>query len=405
MKGKAINLLTASLLIALLPGCTFLLGSKEDDTVDEIFVQGAIDPTLVPQNVGYVPIQPFFTGFIEPMDVYVGYDEMIYVVDKTGLVILDRTGTRHAVIPIPGATDVTQDRRLHTYVAGRVNINGMDLAAVYHLTNTVTGQGYEIIDTLIHPFADVSRKNTGLRGADDEKVQFTGLTTLFDNTLYVSRTGPVNDPSSIARPDNGVLFFNAKGENTGYSSGLNSSSSSLRSVLGISSIAGFAAPPQRQFGLSESRDFLITQSDQSKPVEFRVLWIKEHVDPDFGTTYEENTALVNFDNTKADRFLYDSFRFKNPVDVFAAPDASAYIFVVDEGLDSLYQFTPTGFEGVNPPANSGAKKQIRVSFGGEGSGPFQFKDPSGVTYSRKIVYVADKGNNRICRYILSTDLE
>jgi len=69
--------------------CDFLLGSKKDETVDEIFDQGAIDPTLVPQNVGYVPILPFFQGFINPVDVYVGYDEMIYVVDDNGVNVLD----------------------------------------------------------------------------------------------------------------------------------------------------------------------------------------------------------------------------------------------------------------------------------------------------------------------------
>jgi hypothetical protein len=29
----------------------------------------------------------------------------------------------------------------------------------------------------------------------------------------------------------------------------------------------------------------------------------------------------------------------------------------------------------------------------------------GICYNRKMIYVADKGNNRICRYKLNTDLE
>jgi hypothetical protein len=84
--------------------------------------------------------------------------------------------------------------------------------------------------------------------------------------------------------------------------------------------------------------------------------------------------------------------------------------VVDSGTDSLYIFTNQGFEGVNPPANSIFKKQVIVSFGGPGidgtsSGPFSFNDPSGVCYDRKMVYVADKNNNRICRYKLSVDMQ
>ncbi len=60
---------------------------------------------------------------------------------------------------------------------------------------------------------------------------------------------------------------------------------------------------------------------------------------------------------------------------------------------------------MNPPAGSPNTKQVIASFGGVGSGPFNLIDPSGVAYLRKVVYVADKGNNRICRYKLSTDLE
>jgi len=115
--------------------------------------------------------------------------------------------------------------------------------------------------------------------------------------------------------------------------------------------------------------------------------------------------LTVFDYSKADRFLYETNRFINPVDVYIAPDITGYIFVVDAATDSLYQFTRKGYEGVNPPAGSASTKQIIASFGGEGSGPFQFNDPSSVAYLRETVYVADKGNNRICRYKLSTDLE
>jgi hypothetical protein len=87
-----------------------------------------------------------------------------------------------------------------------------------------------------------------------------------------------------------------------------------------------------------------------------------------------------------------------------------YTFVVDSGSDSLYVFTNQGYEGINPPPNAGLTKQVIVSFGGPGSdgtssGPFSFKDPSGVCFFRKTIFVADKRNNRICSYKLSNDLE
>ncbi|MEX0968188.1 MAG: hypothetical protein WD077_13185, partial [Bacteroidia bacterium] len=83
--------------------CDFLFGSREDPVVDEIFDVGAIDPELVPDRVGYVPILPVWSGFQNPVDVFVGYDQMVYVVDDNGLNILDLKGERHRVIPIPGA--------------------------------------------------------------------------------------------------------------------------------------------------------------------------------------------------------------------------------------------------------------------------------------------------------------
>lgn len=414
--GKKLKYLIVCVAISLLlPSCAALFGDKEDEQVDEIFKQGAIDPNLIPQTVGYVPVYPFFQGFVNPVDVFVGFDELIYVVDDNGLNILDQKGTKYQTIAIRGATDVTQDRRLHTYVAGRVELPRgpggamINLAAVYHLKNTATGN-YEIIDTLIHPDCDASRGATAFRGADDEKVQFTGIATLHDNTLYVSRTGPRNDPNAFFRPDNGLLLFDAAGGNTGFANGLTPNSPSLKSALGISSVATLAAPPQRQQGINTGKSFLITQADQTANIEYRVLHIMVLDDPDAGTSYNETSSLLNYDFTKGDKFLYQPFRFKKPEDCFIAPDALQYSFIVDSGTDSIYIFTNQGVEGVNPPANSGLRKQVVVSFGGPGidgssSGPFSFKDPSGVCYFRRMIFVADKGNNRICRYMLSTDLE
>ncbi|MEI6506976.1 MAG: hypothetical protein WCO54_00730 [Bacteroidota bacterium] len=393
-----------------LSGCSAIFGEKNDPQTNQIFQQGAIDPSLVPTAVGYVPIFPFFTNFSHPIDVYVGYDEMVYVIDDNGLNILDQKGTHNAIIPIPGATDVIQDRALNLYVAGRVNIPSVgNRAAIYHLINVATGN-YQIVDTLIHPLCDDSRSSTGNRGVDDEAVQFTGLATLADNSLYVTRTGPRNDINSFIRPDNAVLVYDPQGNNTGYALGLNPVSSSLKSVLGVSSIASLAAPPQRVNGISTSPSFIITQASADPTIEYRTLFISVTNDPDLGLIYSEYPQLLNFDHTKADRFLYSSFRFKKPEDCYIAPDNLGYYFVVDSGTDSLYVFTNQGFEGVNPPANSIFKKQVIVSFGGPGadgtsSGPFSFNDPSGVCYNRKMIYVADKNNNRICRYKLNTDMQ
>jgi hypothetical protein len=396
------------ILILFFASCDFLFGSADDATAEEIFLEGAIDPELIPSGVGYVPILPFWTGFDNPTDIYAGYDEMIYVIDQNGLNVLDQAGTLQDVIYIPGATDVCQDRRLHTYVLGRVDVdvNGdgslENLAAVYHLNGTASGN-VVFLDTLIHPFCDQSRNITSFRGADDLAVQFTGVASLADNTIYLSRSGPRNDISGIARPDNAVLFFDENGENTGYANGLSPAASNLRSAWEISSLSGFASPPQSLSGISNSADFLLTLA--ADDASYKVLWIRQVVDAEAGVSFGENADLAAFDLSKADRFLYEPDRFVHPSDVYIAPDFTGYIFVVDAGTDSLYQFTRKGYEGVNPLPGSNEEKQIIASFGGNGDGPFQFKQPSGVAYLRKVVYVADSGNGRICRYILSTDIE
>lgn len=414
MKGR-LNHIVLAIGLTVLGSCSALFGDKENQDTDAVKQQGAIDPTVVPQQVGYVPIYPYFAGFSNPLDVLVGYDELVYVVDDNGLTIMDLKGTKYQVLPIPGATDVVQDRRLHTYVAGRIELprgpggSMLNLPAVYHFINTARGNAL-CIDTLIHPDCDESRQTTQLDPVNDPLVRFTGLATLHDNSLYVARSGPKNDVNSFIRPDNGVLLYSPNGANTGYAAGLNPVASSLKSSVGISGISGFAGPPQREQGISTSKNFLLTLGDTSANLEYRVLLITVYDDPDLGTQYTESPEMLNFDVTKAYRFMYESFRFKKPEDCYIAPDNLQYMFVVDSQTDSLYIFTNQGFEGVNAPATSASRKQVIVSFGGQGSdgsgsGPFSFNDPCGVCYYKRMVYVADKKNNRICRFKLNTDLE
>lgn len=405
------------LYILLIQSCS-LVGDKNNKDVDDVFKQGNIDPNLVTNNLGYVPIYPFFGHIVAPTDVFVGYDEMIYVVcennandisDNT-LEIFDQKGEKVYSLVIPGATDVTQDRRLMVYVAGRVQkSSAYSLAAVYCIKG-LSENNIQFEDTIVHYQCDESRLQTSFRGTDDVAVQFTGIATLYDNTLYVSRTGPRNDLGSFVRPDNGVLIFDKNHVNIGFSDGLEPSASGLKSCAGMSSIASNCAPPQKLQSVSNSRNFFITLNDIKSNLEYRALSILVQDIPDVGVVYTENPSLLNFDNSKADRFLYEPFRFSKPEDCFIAPDQLNYYFVADSGTDSIYVFTNKGFEGVNPPANSTLKKQVLVSFGGpgkdgSGSGPFNFKDPSGICYYNRMILVADKGNNRICRYKLNTDLQ
>ena len=406
MRDKILYLLFTCCIV--FTSCDFLFGNKEDDVTDEIFEQGSIDPNLVNNEVGYVPILPIW-DVEAPIDIVVGFDEMVYVVNVQGLNVYDLKGELQRTIAIQNATDVIQDRKLQTYVTAKITIDtdndGFEenVACVYKILNASSEIEPVFTDTIIHPYADLTRTNSAFRGADDEAVEFTGLAVLADNTLYVSRKGPRNSLSSTARPDNAILFFDDEGNNIAYANGLNPVSSSLKSTLEVSAIATRVGPPQAINGISTSADFVLLQS--SVEAEFKALNILKFVDPDGGVIYTEDVAFTSFDPLKADGFMYAPFRFKNPADVYIAPDASKFIFIVDAELDSLFQFAPNGLEGVNPPISAGSTKQVFASFGGEGAGPFQFNEPSGVCYFDRTVFVADKGNNRILRYRLSSDIE
>ena len=409
--------------------CDDIFNTKSNQDTDEIFDEGNIDPRL--ENVdGYAPVLPFWGGFDAPNDVHVGFDEFVYVTDANGVHLLDRADLSPRVsIDLEGAEAVTQDRLLNVYVAARIDtiIESIDptitwnLPAVFKIKNMNGAGPITFVDTLIFPFDDASLSTSAAQNArlnrgssvNYEKVRITGLSILADNTLYVTRTGPFNETTQVAAPDNTVLEFHRvlidgqktdKMRNVRQIRSLSPNVPSLRSAIGLSSIASFVAPPQRDT-YTDDRSFLITQADASKEIPFRVLWINvvETVD---GLVYQQNSQLLAQDTTQADGFLYETNKFLSPQDVAFGGDDDAFIFVVDSETHRLYQFQANGQEGVPPPAGAADQtRQILVSFGELGAGPKEFNQPSGVAYFRRVVYVADKGNNRIARFKLTSDFE
>ena len=403
--------------------CDTIFGTKSDSTNDEIIDEGNIDPNL--ENVdGYAPVLPFWEDFDEPTDVHVGFDQLVYVTDSQGLHLLDRAdlGPRQT-ISMRGAIGVSQDRLLTLYVAARDSIlvpernnERFDLPVVYVIEDFHTGTP-TIVDTLIFPFDDaslstraaqISRINRN-RIDNYEQVSITSITTLADNTFYISRTGPLNSLTSIASADNIILEFERVGNTNEFANvrqlrSLSPVTPSLASSVGVTGLSSLVAPPQRNT-FTDDRSFLLTQGDQNTEIPFRVLWVNA-VETTDGLVFEPNRDLLRRDTTVADSFLYDPFKFRNPADIAFAGDQTRFIFVVDSELNRLYQFQANGEEGVIPPAGAvDRSRNLIVSFGTLGSGPKEFNQPSGVSYFDRIVYVADKGNNRIARFRLTSDFE
>ena len=425
-------------LVLALAGCDSVFGGKDDPTTDEIFDEGQIDPTLV-DEVGYVPLNPFYTEgvggtFDQPVGVYVGYDELIYVGDREGVHVLDLAGRPQRFLgeigwpggeeqPIRDITALTQDRRFNLYVAARRDTTlgdvTWDLPVVYRISGLTTGAP-RLEDIIWHPFDDQSRTANNFRnprvfgaeGFSDEDARFTGVAALADNRVYVTRSGPLNTLAQglpgIVNPFNGVLEFSPEGRNNRYINALSPTQPSLLSAVYPSAIATSVGPPQRT-GLSDSPDFFVAQDPPDTlglSVPYPVLSVRVVETPD-GTVYSVDIDLLgaaaNPDN--GDGFLYEVFGTQSPTGIAVAADATGYLFVSDAETDSLYIFNRNGVEGVAPPAASGSLRPVRVSFGGEGSGLLQFRDPQSVAYFDRTVYVADMGNNRIARYRLNTDFE
>lgn len=422
-------------LCLLASGCDAILGSKDNGTTDEIFDEGRIDPTLV-DEVGYVPLNPFYSlstlgGFDAPTDVYVGYDELIYVADRQGLHVLDLAGRPQAYLgevgwpngdtqPLRDIQAIIQDRLLQMYVAARRDtvIDGRtwDLPVVYRISGLTSGTP-TLEDIIWHPFDDKSRSSNqfrnprefGERGFSDEDAAFTGVAVLASNQIYVTRSGPLNVRDdglpTIVAPFNGVLVFTTEGVNNTFISTLSPNQASLLSAIYPSAVATFIGPPQRS-SPDQTEDFFIAQAPPNESLRYNVLSVRV-VETTNGIEYRVDTerlgASTNPEN--GDGFLYGDFRFERPSGLAVAADETGYLFVVDAAKDSLLIFTRNGVEGVAAPPGAGSLRPVKVSFGGLGSGPLQFSNPSGVAYFERTVYVADTGNNRIARYRLNTDFE
>ena len=427
--------------LVLLAGCDAFFGSKGDATTREIFEQGQTDPTLT-DDVGYVPLTPFYTRgtegpFDRPVDVYVGYDEFIYVADAQGLHVLDLAGRPQALIrdvagqELRDITAVVQDRRLDVYVAARrdTTVAGADcpsaggpeqcdLAVVYRIRGLTTGAP-RVVDILWHPFDDGSRRLTRFElpdtypgGTSDEDAIFTGVAPLANNGVYITRSGPVNTtatgrPSQTFSPFNAFLQYTASGDYVQYIRTLSPDRPSLLSAYYPSDVLTFVGPPQRA-SVSLNEDFLIAQAPPAGlPAPTYGVVSVQVVETTDGIEYRVDSGRLSAagNPNAGDGALFEADQFERASSLAYAADQTGYIFVLDAQKDSLFVFNQAGIEGVAPPPGADSSLPVRVSFGGSGSGPVEFSGPQGVAYYERIVYVADTGNNRISRFRLNTDFE
>ncbi len=399
------KLIKISVLIFLF-GCEGFWGTKTD--TDFLGT-----PVFQVRPVSYVPIEPGIDGLTTPTDVVAGLDQLIYVVDSgtSEVIAYDYAMVEIGRRRIQGAKKVAQNRKLQLAVLGQVTIDvqGVDynLDAIYflNLDPMNSGRDYglnlpdsiQFIDTLIYPL-DFEKTVSLSKGKDLlEAVRLNDITFMANDEFYVSRSGPVNDLSQQVIPDDAVLIFDA---NRVFRSGIN-----ITTVeFGVQrdyfkypfALTTNLQPPQIP-ELNQAYDFIFTSLDPNTAIGVQLV---NFISGNDVVAYVIQDLPVG-DTSKADGFLYEPFRFKQPRGLTFAGDGTNYIWVTDVGTDSVYLFTLNGLEGIQPPPGSSSDKNINVSFGG----PAIFGRPESIAYVLNIIYVADADRGRIRRFKLTTDFD
>ncbi len=325
---------------------------------------GATAPPDVYGDTSYVLQQPVWNGFSEPADIHAGFEPFLYVAERGAnrITMLDLSGTVvGSSAPIRRPTAIAQDYRLQLLVCGEFDttIGGQD----------VTYGGIYRID-LVAAGHDIARASVRRVYWDPLNInrRYTGVAVLSNNSYYVTRTGSNNN--SPVDPDDAVMLFDKADQlrpRVEWPS-LGIDGTGLATLTQPTAIATFPRP---------GTDFLMTQRGEKSL--FRMQWITQRTTGDV-TQWESYYTPARDGGID---FLRIGL-FTRPEDVVT--DGSGNVFVVDAGLDSVFAFNASGY--------------ISQAFGG----PTQFRSPEGLACFDRILYVADTGNNRILRFVLSTDL-
>jgi hypothetical protein len=328
------------------------------------------DPVYGGIDTNYIQITPIWNAadgvaFNRPEDVYVGYDQTIYICDTGNdrVINLEADGTVIAVYPVVHPVAITQDRGLDLLVVcgdyARVEIDDGDTNFVPY-GNAVFrrsfrhGGGFVKVWQADSPYHAIEFRDTVL-WVDAE---FYGISA----TLLESKSYYVAD-----RYKGRIILFGADDlpKDTYLSEGIGLGFTSFPTDLTSYQIAG-----QTYISLAQGVGNLAVQL-------FSL--------PNFISLYSDNDTLPPMI-----RFTARSYKD-------LAVDELSNFYLLLRDLDPLlganhhfYKFNRRG--------------ELLQSFGTAGSGDRQFNNPNGITVFDGIVYIADTGNNRITRYQLATEI-
>ena len=330
------------------------------------------EPPPVIGDTTYIPQTPVITGFNEPTDIYMGYEPLLYVADKLNnrIVQLDRAGglvsySNFILRPKRISQDRNYDLLVVASVIDTIPPNILDTVDVVYRYKLFQNGG--VLAGVVPTIAFRSNQPTPIPG---DHGRFTGITTYQDNYYLVTRSGPNN--SSPIDPDNAIFRINRYDNTIPVPERLPGFEVEGQGLLSIQEISGIAA-----FTYSNTDLIYIQKSPNAA---FKVQWCL--YDDIEGTYTAKFSPSGNVDLLRNGLLI-------EPADITL--DQFSNIYIIDSYKDSLYKFNSLG-------------KLKSESFGGEGSSPSQFSGPHGVAFFNKTLYICDTGNNRILRFVLSTDI-
>ncbi len=322
----------------------------------------------------YVRQNPDWTGFNKPEDIIVGHEPFIYVADTYNdrIVMLNVAGQVLGSKAIKHPVALAQDYRLNLIVCAKFDtvINGQSVSfsAVYKID--LVSAGHIISQAKMKRLLPQSLSVDPFAFSRPDR-EYTGVAVFYDNSFFVSRKGPSN--SNPVDRDNAILHIEEKaspytGKDTLYISkipGLAAEGTGLMSANQISSLTSFKR---------NNFDFILTLIGDNS---FKVQWL-HYVNTNDFQGYQSQLQPFESDMMSVNKF-------GQPEGV--AIDDKNNIFVADAQKDSVFKFNSFGDE--------------MESFGGSDV----FNHPHAVAFYDRTVYVVDTDNNRIVRFILSTEID
>ncbi len=320
------------------------------------------DPGNIKGDTIYIKLNPDWEGFNHPEDIIVGREPLIYVADTDNdqIVMLNLDGQRLSSRSIKHPVAIAEDYKLNLIVCAQFDTLGQTFSAVYKIDLVASNH-----DLATAPIKRILPQTSDLNKPDRK---YTGAAVFYDNSYLIARTGPNN--SNLIDPDNSLLRFETKNDGMtdtliGRVPLLSPTSTGILSVNNVSCIKSFN---------KRNYDIVVNLVGENS---FKTQWFRYVSSQDF-TGYENNLTPAASD-------LMTPGFFSQPQG--SEIDPSGNIYVAETSRDSVYKFNSFGDK--------------LIGFGG----PSVFSEPYAVAFFDKILYVADRGNNRIQRFILSTDVQ